>query len=308
MNYLLAIVGPTATGKSALAMDIAERYGGEIINADSRQIYRYMDIGTAKPDISDRRKLPHHLYDIIDPDENYSLAIYQKSVNDMVTDIFQRGKMPVLVGGTGLYIWAVLEGWEIPSILPDPEYRKSLEQRAEKEGWQPLFAELQNIDPVAAEKIMPTNVRRVIRALEISKFAGVPASQLRKKKGAAFNFTVIGLTAERKELYKRIDDRVDNMIASGLLKEVKNLIDKGYNIDLPSMSGIGYKQIAIYLSGEMGLEDAVIKIKNETHRLARKQYAWFRLTDTRIHWFDVNGNIKDNIYTLIDSEIKKGSR
>jgi tRNA dimethylallyltransferase len=299
MNHLIAIVGPTAVGKSELVLEPAIKNDGEIINSDSRQIYRYMDIGTAKPSKSDREIIPHHLYDIANPDEHYSLAVYQKSVYQIIKDVLDRSRLPFLVGGTGLYTWAVLEGWEIPSVTPDPSFRQELEKKAEEQGWQCLYDELKQIDPVSADNIVPKNMRRVIRALEISRYSGTPASQLRNKKGVFFDFTVIGLTMERKKLYERIDKRVDRMIASGLIDEVKRLLDMGYEPELPSMSGIGYRQIASYINGKIELDDAVIQIKNGTHRLARKQYAWFKLSDSRIHWFDVDANIKDNIYTLI---------
>jgi tRNA dimethylallyltransferase len=201
--------------------------------------------------------------------------------------IHQKGKLPLLVGGSGLYVWSLIEGWEIPQVPPDQKVRRQLESRAEQEGSQSLYQELQDIDPVAAAKIDPRNIRRVIRALEIYHATEQPPSQLQRKQAPGFPILVIGLTQERSKLYERIDWRVDKMIQNGLVEEVEWLLKKGYSPSLPSMSGIGYKQIGQFLRGEMTLPEAIDKIKYETHRLARHQYAWFRLSDSRIHWFDV---------------------
>jgi len=214
-------------------------------------------------------------------------------------DIQQKGKLPLLVGGSGLYVWSLIEGWRIPQVPPDQKLRRQLEARAEKEGSHTLYQELQNIDPVAAAKINPSNTRRIIRALEIYHATGQPPSQLQRKEAPSFPILVIGLTQERGELYRRIDWRVDKMIQRGLIEEVEQLLKKGYRPSLPSMSGIGYKQIGQFLRGEMTLPQAIDKIKHETHRLARHQYAWFRLGDNRIHWFDTSeAEAKASIVTL----------
>ncbi len=287
MYELIAVVGPTATGKSRLALALAEQLDGEIISADSRQVYRCMDIGTAKPTPAERRAVPHHLIDIVDPDQDFSLAQYQALAYAAVRDIRNRRKTPLLVGGTGLYVWAVLEGWQIPRIAPDAALRQSLEAKAAAPGGAgQLYAELQKIDPAVAERIDPRNVRRVIRALEVSRAAGAPFSGLRRKR-PLYNALVIGLTAERAALYRLIDARVDAMLAAGLVDEVKRLLARGYKPDLPAMSGIGYRQVIAYLAGRLTLAEAAQQIKYETHRFARHQYAWFRLGDKRIHWFDV---------------------
>ena len=303
MNHLIAIVGPTAVGKSDLALSLAEKMDGEIINSDSRQIYRYMSIGTAKSSSAAQKRIPHHLIDIINPDQDYSLSIYQNSAYRIIDDTINRSKMPFLVGGTGQYIWSILEGWEVPSVKPNPEFRKQLEEKAEREGWKCLYADLEKVDPLAAKAIMPTNVRRVIRALEIYKFSNIPASRQWRKKGTSFKYTIIGLTMERKTLYQTIDERVDLMIKEGLIDEVKDLLAMGYEIGLPSMSGIGYRQIAMYLEGKMSLEESIAQIKTETHRFARRQYTWFKLSDRRINWFDVSRDIKDNIYNFLKDRI-----
>ena len=285
---MIAIVGPTAVGKSELALHLAQCFPVEIIGADSRQVYRYMDIGTNKPTSAERASVPHHVIDVIEPDEDFSLAMYHQLAIEALKAIQQKGKLPLLVGGSGLYVWSLVEGWKIPQVPPDQQRRRQLEARAEQEGSQSLYQELQDIDPVAAAKIHPSNTRRIIRALEIYHTTGQPPSQLQRKEAPGFPILLIGLTRERSELYKRIDWRVDKMIQMGLVEEVEQLLKKGYSFSLPSMSGIGYKQIGQFLRGEMTLPQAIDKIKYETHRLARHQYAWFRLSDDRIHWFDTS--------------------
>jgi tRNA dimethylallyltransferase len=298
MNRIIAIVGPTATGKSALAIQLALALGGEIVSADSRQVYRYMDIGTAKPSREDRAKVPHHLIDIITPNEDFTLATYQALAFQAIADIQRRDKLALLVGGSGLYVRAVTGGLSIPKVAPDPELRRKLEERSAQEGYQSLYSELRNVDPAAAEKIDPRNVRRVIRALEVCLTAGVPFSQLQRS-APKMSTLIIGLTTSRDDLYKRIDSRVDDMIERGLVDEVKGLLDRGYSPELPAMSGLGYKQIVAHLKGEISLEETIQHIKYETHRFARHQYAWFRLKDERIHWFDIREEPLESIRDLI---------
>jgi tRNA dimethylallyltransferase len=285
---VIAIVGPTAVGKSELALHLAQYFPLEIISADSRQVYRYMDIGTSKPSPAERASVPHHVIDVVEPNEDFSLAMYHQLAGEALKAIQQKGKLPLLVGGSGLYVWSLVEGWKIPQVPPDQKLRRQLEDRAEQEDSQSLYQELQDIDPVAAAKINPSNVRRIIRALEIYYATGQTPSQLQHKEAPAFSVLIIGLTQERSELYRKIDGRVDKMIQRGLVEEVDQLLKKGYSSSLPSMSGIGYKQIGQFLRGEMTLPEAIDKIKYETHRLARHQYAWFRLSDSKIHWFDVS--------------------
>jgi tRNA dimethylallyltransferase len=285
---VIAIVGPTAVGKSELALRLAQYFPIEIISADSRQVYRYMDIGTSKPSLAERASVPHHVIDVVDPDEDFSLAMYHQLAMEALKAIQQKGKLPLLVGGSGLYVWSLVEGWKIPQVPPDQKLRRQLESRAEQEDSRSLYQELNDIDPVAAAKINPSNVRRIIRALEVYYATGQPPSQLQRKEVPGFSTLVIGLTRDRSELYRKIDGRVDKMIQRGLVKEVEQLLKKGYSSSLPSMSGIGYKQIGQFLRGEMTLPEAIDKIKYETHRLARHQYAWFRLSDSKIHWFDVS--------------------
>ncbi len=305
MNRLIAIVGPTGVGKSQLALRLAQHLNGEIVSADSRQVYRYMDIGTAKPSRQELSLVPHHLIDVVNPDEDFSLAQYQQLAYRAINDIQQRNKLALLVGGSGLYIWAVLEGWEIPQVPPDPEFRRSLKEKAARDGVEKLYQELVKVDPAAARSIDPRNVRRVIRALEVYRYAETPFSQLQHKKAPPFDALIVGLTADRAELYRRIDARVDRMIELGLVEEVRKLVNMGYDFSLPAMSGIGYKQIGMFLRGELTLESTIEQIKFETHRFARHQYNWFRLSDKRIRWFDVKGEVESAVTTLAAGFISK---
>jgi tRNA dimethylallyltransferase len=287
MKRLIAIVGPTGIGKSRLAIHLASVFQGEIISADSRQVYRHLDIGTAKPSPSELSRVPHHLIDIINPDDDFSLAQYQQMVNQAIEDIVKRGRLPFLVGGTGLYVKAVLEGWQVPRVSPDREFRYNREKRTSERSIDELYEELVIADPDAAAKIDRRNVRRVIRALEVHAKAGKAFSQLGRKKTPAFTPFIIGLTTDRAELYRMVDHRVDEMIERGLVREMENLQKMGYHLDLPSMSGIGYRQVGQFLKGELTLEEATQKMKTETHRFIRHQYAWFRRDDAKIHWFDI---------------------
>jgi tRNA dimethylallyltransferase len=282
---LIAIVGPTAVGKSRTAIEVALAFGGEIINADSRQVYRYMDIGTNKPTRDERSRVPHHLFDVVSPDENFNLALYRELAVSTIGAVEERRRVPLLVGGSGLYVWTIVENWQIPAALPDAAFRREMEEMARREGGESLHHLLRRVDPVAAAKIAPTNIRRLIRALEIYQATGKPPSEVQGKLAPRFRTKVIGLTMERELLYEAINARVDKMIELGFIDEVKGLIELGYDVDLPSMSGIGYRQIAAYLRGETSLSSAVERIKMETHRFARHQYAWFRLSDPRITWF-----------------------
>ncbi len=296
---LIAIVGPTAVGKSNVAIRLAEEFGGEIVNADSRQIYRGMDIGTAKPTPEEFSRVPHHLFDIIDPNGNFSLADYQEQSVKTIREVQSRDKTPFLAGGSGQYVWAVIENWQIPRIAPDPVLRETLEKRAATLGNGELYRELQQVDTVSADRIGPFNTRRIIRALEVYYTCGVPFSRLQKKGTPLFDTLIIGLTANRETLYRKIDYRVDEMMRAGLVEEVENLLEMGYDLSLPAMSAIGYKQIGEYLQGETDRETAVARIKFETHRYVRQQYNWFRLKDARINWFEADANPFEAIGTLV---------
>jgi len=286
MNQLIAIVGPTAVGKSSLSIHLAQAFGGEIVSADSRQVYRYMDIGTAKPSPEERALVPHHLIDIADPDQDFTLALYQDMASRAIADIQRRGQLALLVGGSGLYIKSIVDGLSIPQVAPDAGLRRSLEQRAEREGYASLHNELKRVDPASAAGIDSRNVRRVIRALEVYHTTGTPFS-LQRRSTPLFDCLTLGLTTNRDNLYGMIDSRVDRMMQRGLVGEVEGLLEQGYSLDLPAMSGLGYKQIGQYINGDVGLEEAVQRIKYDTHRFARHQYAWFRPGDEAIYWFDV---------------------
>jgi len=312
MKCLIAIVGPTAVGKSQLALRLAQDFDGEIVNADSRQVYRYMEIGTAKPSQDDRSLIRHHLIDIINPDESFSLAIYQGLAHKAIEGTQHQGKIPFLVGGSGQYVWSVLEGWKIPPVPPDAELRHNLQTRAREKGTYALYQELQRLDPAAATKIMPNNLRRIIRALEISQVTGERASQLWQKQAPPFPVLSIGLTTQRNDLYHRIDSRVEEMIKQGLVEEVRDLMARSYSLDLPSMSGIGYRHMGMFLDGRLDLSTAVQQMKHDTHRFARRQYAWFHLDDSRIHWFDVHHDVHEETSSLVEAflsspQSKRGS-
>jgi len=273
MIPLVAIVGPTAVGKTALALRLAQAFDAEIVGADSRQVYQYTDVGTAKPTAEERRLVPHHLLDVADPDEGFSLALYQQMAYHAIEDIHRRGRIAFLVGGSGLYVRAVVEGFAIPQVPPHPELRRSLEEHAASDGAMALHRELQRVDPAAAGRIDPRNVRRVVRALEVWHATGTPVSTLQTRE-PLYRSLMLGLTTAREDLYRRIDERVDRMIEHGLIEEVQGLIDRGYSLDLPSLSGLGYREIGEYLGGRAELATVAQHIKHETHRFARHQYAW----------------------------------
>jgi tRNA dimethylallyltransferase len=301
---LIAVVGPTATGKTALAIALAQRLGGEIVGADSRQVYRRMDIGTAKPTAEERSLAPHHLIDVVDPDEEFSLAQYLELAVAALEDVWSRGKQPLLVGGSGQYVWALLEGWRVPRLPPQRELRQELEERAASQGAEALHRELAKVDPKAAARIDPRNVRRVIRALEVHKATGRPISYWQEKGPPLWQTLILGLTCRRQELYQRIDARVDAMMEVGLVDEVRGLLAAGYSASLPSLSGIGYSQVCQYLAGELDLATAVARVKTATHRLARHQYTWFRLDDQRVRWIDVSLGVPfEEAARLVESEL-----
>ncbi len=281
---LVGLVGPTAVGKTALAVRLAEAVGGEIVSADSRQVYRGMDIGTAKATLGEQSRVPHHLIDVVDPDETLGLAQFQAMAYTAIADITARGRVPFLVGGTGQYVMAVVEGWQVPRVAPDEELRTALYHQAKQEGAGALHARLQELDPAAADRIDPRNVRRVVRALEVYLTTGQPISEQQVKRPPPYRILLIGLTLSRTQLYRRIDERVEQMIEAGLEDEVRRLVSAGYGFDLPAMSGVGYGQFAPYLAGEASLADVVAGIKRATRRFVRHQSNWFRRDDPRIHW------------------------
>jgi tRNA dimethylallyltransferase len=281
----VAIVGATATGKSALALTLAEAVSGEIVSVDSRLLYRGMDIGTAKPTPAERSRAPHHLIDVADPDETWSLTRYQQAVYAVVPEIFARGNVPLLVGGTGQYMRAVLDGWKPPTQSFNPAIRARLEAEAQAGRGVELVRRLELVDPASAARIDPRNVRRVIRALEVYETSGAPASAQSGRQPPPFPSIQLGLALPRPDLYQRIDRRIDSMIAAGLVDEVRGLLARGYGRGLPSMSAIGYGEIAAHLAGEIDLAEAVQRMRSATRKFVRHQANWFRETDPAIRWF-----------------------
>ncbi|HMQ33838.1 MAG TPA: tRNA (adenosine(37)-N6)-dimethylallyltransferase MiaA [Chloroflexaceae bacterium] len=273
---LTAIVGPTAVGKTALAVAMAARLGGEIVSADSRQVYRHMDIGTAKPTPAERAAAPHHLIDIVEPDQEFSLATYQELALAAIGDVAARGRAPFLVGGTGQYLAALLEGWQIPRVAPQPELRAALEREAAELGAAALHGRLAAVDPAAAAQIAPANLRRVIRALEVHAVTGRPISAQQARVPPPFALRTIWLARPRAELYARADARVDAMVAAGLADEVAGLLRRGYGWELPAMSGLGYAQLRPFFEGTATLAACVERLKFDTHAFIRRQGAWFR--------------------------------
>ena len=285
---LIIILGPTGVGKTELAIELAQELNGEIIGADSRQIYRHLDIGAAKPTREQRDAVPHHLIDFVDPDYNLSLAEYQDLAYQAIDALHLKGKLPFLVGGSGQYITAVEEGWSIPRVPPDTDLRAELEEFAERQSARALHEQLRQVDPIAAERIHPNNTRRVIRALEVQRLTGRPISELQRKQPPPYRILVIGLRQERDQLYPRVDQRVDRMVAAGFVDEVRGLLEMGYHRRLPSLTGLGYLEIVEHLLDGAPLADAVQRTKFSTHDYIRRQDVWFRGHDNGILWHNVN--------------------
>ena len=257
-----------------------------------------MDVGTAKPTREQRALVPHHLFDLLTPAENFSLGRFLTLARAALDDIIRRDAIPIVVGGTGQYVWALRDGWEVPAVPPDHEYRMKLEMLAAEQGSQFLYQRLEHIDPKRAGELDSRNVRRIIRALEIHHVTGVLPSAIQGASGQGIDGAVIGLTMERGLLYNRIDRRVDQMMDKGFLDEVKNLAASSYALGEGSLACPGYKELGQYLNGELSLDDAIQKTKFQTHRLARRQYTWFKLNDTRIKWLD--GLDSDLTHTALD--------
>jgi tRNA dimethylallyltransferase len=301
---LVAIVGPTAAGKTALSVRLAQAVEGEVVSADSRQVYRGMDIGTAKATPEEQEGVPHHLLDVVDPDQVLSLAEFQALAYAAIEDILVRGRVPLLVGGTGQYAMAVLEGWQVPAVPPDESLRQELYRQADREGGAALHARLAALDPEAARRIDARNVRRVIRALEVCLTTGRPISQQQEKAPPPYRVLILGLHLPRAALYERIDRRVEAMMAAGLEGEVRRLADAGYGFELPAMSGVGYGQFRPYLAGDASLEETVRAIKRATRRFVRHQANWFRHDDTRIHWLDAGGDPLEPALRLVEDFLR----
>lgn len=298
---LVVIVGPTAVGKSEIALSLAERLGGEIVSADSRLFYRGMDIGTAKPSPVELARVPHQLVDVADPDEPWSLAVFQQAAGEAVRAIHARGRLPFLVGGTGQYVRAVIQSWEIPAQEPDPALRCALAEWGAQVGAQGLHERLAILDPVAAGAIDARNVRRTVRALEVILHTGRRFSDQRQRSASPYSLLMVGLQRPREELYRRVDARIDAMFDSGLVEEVRALLARGYSPGLPTLSAIGYRETAAYLRGEMTLEQAKAEMKRITRRFVRHQNSWFHPDDPNIHWFSVGENTAEEVEAFIRS-------
>jgi tRNA dimethylallyltransferase len=281
---LLILLGATATGKTALALRLAQALDGEIIGADSRQIYRHMPIGTAQPTPEQRALIPHHLIGFVDPAHNLALAEYQDHALRAIADVTARGKLPMLVGGTGQYITAIAEGWSIPRVSPNLALRAELEAYAQTEGAQALYARLLALDPEYASKTHPNNVRRVVRALEVCLESGATMTELQRKVPPPYDIRTLGVFLPREQLYPRADARVDAMMRDGFLQEVQALLTMGYDRHLPSMSGLGYAELCAHLLDGLPLATAVERTKFNTHDFIRRQEVWFRGHDNGILW------------------------
>lgn len=285
---LIVIAGPTAVGKSKLALELAADAGGEIVSCDSMQLYRYMDIGSAKPTPEEQRRVPHHLVGVIDPKEPFSVARYRDLARAAIEDIFGRGRTPFLVGGTGLYLNALLYEMDFAGAAPDPALRQGYEALAKKEGAEALHQVLAGRDAASADRIHPNNLKRVIRALEALDQTGKSTEAFKRSWEPVRDYLprLAGISCDRPVLWERIDRRVDGMMAQGLLEEVRSLLDRGLTLSDPAMLGIGYKELAVYLSGEGTLEEAVERVKLNTRHLAKRQMTWFRRY-TEMTWFDL---------------------
>ena len=295
---LILIVGPTAVGKTEIAIQLAERLNGEIISADSRLFYRGMDIGTAKPTREEQARVPHHLIDVANPDETWSLAQFQQAATEAIAGIHARGRLPFLVGGTGQYVRAVTEGWNPPEVKPDERLRAELEKLKEEKGKEWLYEKLKSLDPKAAEKIDFRNVRRTIRALEVILTTGRKFSDQRGQGESPYRLVTIGLTRPREELYARVDARIESMFEAGLVEEVRGLLAK-YPAELPSMSGIGYTETVGVVEGSKTVEQAKVEIRRDTRVFVRRQANWFKETDSSIRWFRISQTTVDEISDFI---------
>jgi tRNA dimethylallyltransferase len=300
---LVVIVGPTAAGKTEISIQLAERLNGEIVSADSRLFYRGMDIGTAKPTPEERRRVPHHLVDVADPSETWSLSVFQQAAAQAIAGIHARGKLPFLVGGTGQYIHAVAHGWVPPALGPQPRLRAVLEAQAGARGVDWLHERLKVLDPEAADKIDPRNIRRTVRALEVIFATGQRFSAQRGQGASPYRLLTIGLTRPRPELYARVDARIEAMFAAGLLDEVKRLLDSGCPPSLPALSAIGYRECVDVLRGRTTVEEAKAQMRRKTRVFVRRQANWFKTDDPAIRWFEagdatISGIEKFIRYTL----------
>jgi len=288
LKKVIVLGGPTATGKTELAVELALMVNGEVVTADSAQVYRYMNIGTAKPTLEERRGIPHHMIDVVNPDEEFSVAQYKAMAEDAIRNILSRGKVPIVVGGTGLYISSLVYNIRFSDTMSDWGFRERMKALAEQHGPEYLHERLKEIDPDSAGRIHPNNVKRVIRALEVFETTGRTMTEHQaesRKEQPEFDYQLFGLIMDRQKLYERIGRRTDLMMENGLADEVAGLLKMGYSRDLVSMQALGYKELAAAISGECTMEEAVEKIKLGTRHLAKRQITWFRSMDD-LKWLD----------------------
>jgi len=283
---LIMLIGPTASGKTSLAIQLAERLSSEIISADSRYLYRQLNIGTAKPTNEELSRVKHHLIDCADLDQPWSIGEYKKAAEAVIRQLNEENKIPILSGGTGQYIRAISQNWQIPEFEADHQLRESIEKTGNQIGFEKLFEELAILDPEAAKFIDFQNHRRVIRAWEVILSTGMRFSELRTKDDSPYHFLTLGLEWPRNLLYERIDQRVEEMIGQGFVEEVQTLLDQGYHKDLIKMRVIGYSDLIEFLDGKISLDEAIRLIKSNTHKFVRRQANWFKPTDPKIHWLN----------------------
>ena len=306
MTKLLAIVGPTASGKSELALTIASHLNGEILSADSRQVYRLLDIGTSKPTAEDQAKIPHHFVNLLDPVRDFNAGEFGIEARKRIADIIARGRQPILVGGSGLYVKAVIDGF-FSGPGRDPEIRRQIEARLHKQGPGVLLEELSKIDPVSASLMEPSKPRRIVRALEVYSITGIPLSAFHKKQSTALSIENVqfGLEWDRARLYERIDARVDSMLARGLIEEVKNLHRQGYDHRLNALNTVGYKEVFDFLEGRSSYEEMVELMKRNTRRFAKRQLTWFR-RDSRIKWITMDGSTSlERVADIVENDLRR---
>lgn len=304
-DILIVVVGPTAVGKTTIAIDLAERLGGEIISADSQLFYRGFNIGTAKPTIEEMRGIPHHLIDVTDLQNPWSISIFKSSVYKLVEEITKRDHLPILVGGTGQYIRGVIENWTIPEFANDENLRQAIINWRKTIGSQELHRKLAILDPKAADFIDYRNLRRTVRALEVIFRTGYPFSKQRSNQVVPFELIMIGINRPRDELYKRVDERIEKMIQNGFIDEVKQLMVQGQEDEIIRSGPIGYSEIVKFIKGECSLEESIIEIKRKTRILVRRQTNWFKPDDERIKWFWVDKKILPNILSYIKDKLSE---
>lgn len=301
---IVAITGPTAVGKSAIALRLATRFGAEIVSVDSRQVYRYLDIGTAKPSAAERGAVPHHLLDLVDPDGAYSATVYRTDADRVLLDIKARGGIAFMVGGTGLYLDTVLDRLAIPSVPPNPDFRRQMEELARVEGAGLLHARLAALDPEAGDFVDGRNVRRVIRALEVIHETGLPFSEVGRMRGEPVPALRLALTTDRTALHRRIDDRVEQQIRDGLFEEARAVLERGFEPSLPPLAGLVYREAIAVVQGRMTAEDAAYQMKVTTHAYARRQYTWLR-RHPEVEWHDTGQGLEEELGDVILSYLDR---